>query len=769
MNRLALKAVQEINTRFRPREGWVAVILLCLAVGSVAAAVLAVGWVAEDGVVLVAVVVGTFLGLVLAKRQLSSIFAWGLILLYILFAITIYLAKLLPPYPILGAGDEAVRQYWLQSGGFFIDRMGSWLLAVSRGGRSQETIVFAFGLGLLAGILAAYTAWMTFRVRKPFVGLALLGFLLAANSYYGDLGIAWMGGFVGIVALVTAVLHFTNLEEKWQRTAVDYSDQLRLDLMLYAGAIAILLVGVSILLPSFSISKIGDAFWQLTAVSQTDATIERVFAGVEPARRPARTPSRGRIGGEGIMPRDYLLGLAPELGETVMMTATVAVQNGDGTWQPASASLLKGRRWRSLSYQDYTGKGWVLTEERRADVPAFTPIKQEAVADVMTLKQQVFWQRDKRITRYTIGLPQQFDQDTIAVWRGIDDLVRVWGEGTIYEAESQLSLASPTLLRETAVSDIPAAIKARYTPLPDTVPQRVHDLAQEIAGDLDNPYDQARAIEQFLRQYPYSLDVPLPPSDADPVDYFLFDLQIGYCDYYASAMVVMARSLGLPARMAVGFLGQSPDENGVQTILQLNGHSWAEVYFAEYGWVEFEPTAAFASPRDTTINGVVVAASSTANNEERDEEDFSYPAIPDRAPLEKKLGQRLLFVAILFLFVVVIWWRQRSPKIYANKIEWAYDHWQQRVLALEQRKLTGQTVDEFRQQSWQQLEMLTDRAQAEEMQTHVQQLTDVYNNYQYSPEKVVDGEETAVSAWQSLKRPLSWLQFKYKFRRPKQE
>ena len=101
---------------------------------------------------------------------------------------------------------------------------------------------------------------------------------------------------------------------------------------------------------------------------------------------------------------------------------------------------------------------------------------------------------------------------------------------------------------------------ARYTTLPDSVPQRVRDLAQEIAGSQTNPYDQARAIEQFLRQYPYSLEVQTPPREVDPVDHFLFEQRAGYCDFYASAMVVLARAVGLPARLAVGYLAQPEDE-----------------------------------------------------------------------------------------------------------------------------------------------------------------------------------------------------------------
>ena len=773
MEAIAQKLAHEINLRYRPLEGWSAVGLLILAVVCVASATIAVGWVSEDGVVIPAVIVGTVLGMVFAKRPLHGVFAWLLISIYILLVTLIYLANLLPPLRLLINAGEPLRQYWLQNGGFFVDRMGSWLVAVAGGGSSQETIAFAFGLGILGGFFSAYAAWATFRLRKPLLGLAILGLLLAINSYYGRLDIWWVSGYVGIVALVTAVLHFANLEQKWQTASVDYSDQLRWELMLYASLIAVMLLAISTFLPSFRISEIRDTFWELTAVVQTDESIGRAFAGVEQPRRPTKEPSRGRIGGEGIMPRNYLLGLAPELAETVMMTATVSVQDSAGEWMPAPAELLDGSHWRSLSYQDYTGRGWVISEERREETMAETPLQSGELAATLTLKQSIFWQKDDRITRYSLGLPTQFDQDTTTAWRGLDDLVRVWGEGNEYVAQSRISLALPTTLQQTAVSEVSAPIKARYTELPESVPQRVHDLAQEIAGGYDNPYDQARALEQFLRQYPYSLDVDLPPENVDPVDYFLFDLQRGYCDYYASSMVVMARSLGLPARMAVGFLSQDPDENGVQTIYQLNGHSWAEIYFPEYGWVEFEPTGAFASPRDVTQNYGSLAEQYIPDLEQQFEEEFSYPSIPERAPNTEMPWTRIILLVLFAVALLFVWGRQRRRKKYRNQIEWAYGNWQQQALHLNQNGQKGATVYEFMQQSIDELSQLShtpkSAAQINELQKQMQDLSEVYVHYQYAPTPLADGEETAVSAWRAMKRPLRWLKFKQKFQRKRRK
>ena len=102
----------------------------------------------------------------------------------------------------------------------------------------------------------------------------------------------------------------------------------------------------------------------------------------------------------------------------------------------------------------------------------------------------------------------------------------------------------------------------------------------------DNPYDKADAIEKLLRTYKYNQGISAPPAGQDGVDYFLFDVKEGYCDYYASAMVVMLRSVGVPARFVVGYTpgqlkqqNEQTDEAPVYRVLERNAHAWPEVYF----------------------------------------------------------------------------------------------------------------------------------------------------------------------------------------------
>ncbi|MGH2542379.1 MAG: transglutaminase-like domain-containing protein, partial [Ardenticatenaceae bacterium] len=138
----------------------------------------------------------------------------------------------------------------------------------------------------------------------------------------------------------------------------------------------------------------------------------------------------------------------------------------------------------------------------------------------------------------------------------------------------------------------PEWIARRYLILPETVPERVIALARDLTATEPTAYDRARAIERHLRTFPYRLDLPLPPPGREIADYFLFDLKQGYCDYYATAMVVLARAAGLPARLVVGYAsGRYDPATERYVVTEAEAHSWVEIYFPEIGWIEFEPTA----------------------------------------------------------------------------------------------------------------------------------------------------------------------------------
>jgi transglutaminase-like putative cysteine protease len=158
-----------------------------------------------------------------------------------------------------------------------------------------------------------------------------------------------------------------------------------------------------------------------------------------------------------------------------------------------------------------------------------------------------------------------------------------------YDAVSMQPENPPGDLRS-ASTTYPSDIRATYLQLPALDP-RIPALAQQITAHSATPYDKASAIEAYLRtHYGYTLDLTGTPP-ADPLAYFLFTRRAGHCEYFASAMTVMVRSLGIPARYINGFLpGEYNDVDGEYVIRASDAHSWVEVYFPDYGWITFDPT-----------------------------------------------------------------------------------------------------------------------------------------------------------------------------------
>ncbi len=136
-------------------------------------------------------------------------------------------------------------------------------------------------------------------------------------------------------------------------------------------------------------------------------------------------------------------------------------------------------------------------------------------------------------------------------------------------------------------------IRGTYTKLPGHLKPGglIDQLAREVAGSIQDPYQQALALMRHLKSnYRYTLDVPNAPATLDFASHFLFDVKEGYCTYFATAMTVLARSLDLPARYVEGFLADPKGAEAI-TLTARNAHAWTEIYIAGIGWVTFDATA----------------------------------------------------------------------------------------------------------------------------------------------------------------------------------
>jgi hypothetical protein len=142
-----------------------------------------------------------------------------------------------------------------------------------------------------------------------------------------------------------------------------------------------------------------------------------------------------------------------------------------------------------------------------------------------------------------------------------------------------------------AGQDFPQSILDNYLQLPPDFPEKVRDLSLKVVNVAESPYMKVVAINAYLARIPYKTEVEPPPEGADGVEYFLLTRKTGFCIHYASAMAVMLRSVGVPSRLAVGYLPGEPGEKAGEYVLRDKFyHAWSQVYFPGYGWVDIEAT-----------------------------------------------------------------------------------------------------------------------------------------------------------------------------------
>jgi transglutaminase-like putative cysteine protease len=167
----------------------------------------------------------------------------------------------------------------------------------------------------------------------------------------------------------------------------------------------------------------------------------------------------------------------------------------------------------------------------------------------------------------------------------------------VYSGLSNLSSPSMEELQSSS-GEIPAGVASRYLQLPELDP-RIPKLAEELTSRSKNNIERAAAIESYLFRFKYTLELP-SEKVKDPLANFLFVRKEGHCEYFASAMAIMLRTLGIPSRIVTGFHGGEFNElTGNYIIRAKDAHSWVEAYFPGVGWVTFDPTPAGAEPAIT--------------------------------------------------------------------------------------------------------------------------------------------------------------------------
>lgn len=264
-------------------------------------------------------------------------------------------------------------------------------------------------------------------------------------------------------------------------------------------------------------------------------------------------------------------------------------------------------------YDHYTGRSWVNTLTRRRAVGQIytgsflVSRHQSAWANGTVVRQEVLIE--------ALDAPVLFGVPVVQRVRGNFPLLQVDDIGGLhlpYPPSSRFQYTVFSIPNELNPGDkhatsfqYPPGITSRFLQLPPLTP-RVSVLSRAVTKDVTTTYEKALAIKwHLLGNYRYSLNVGREVSDS-PVEDFLFDRKTGYCEHYATAMVLMLRSIGIPARLVTGFMaGEWNDFGHYYTVRQQDAHAWVEVYFPRSGWIIFDPTPSLVpSPRNSPLEVV---------------------------------------------------------------------------------------------------------------------------------------------------------------------
>lgn len=452
---------------------------------------------------------------------------------------------------------------------------------------ADSSLLFLLLLYALFWLLGAWLAWGLLRRRQPLLAVGPAGAALATNVLnFPDGQDAYVFWFV---VLTLAMLLWSTYQAALagaRGRRVELEAGALWDFWERGALAAAALVAVGVLLPPLtSTDRTTDI---QNGLSETWGRITHSKGG-GPTSTGFSTDARlgtALARDTGIVFTYTVLGTAP--GPSYFRGLVLQPRVGEWTFVTDTAATQRVTRGQEVSYLES------YEAEQRAtyviDVlrpPAAAPDLVLAPGLLSTID------RDVRVSQSRSRLPGDSVVPSFLL-QTADQVVAATGRGT-YRVEVEQSVASEEDLRAAATGYPDWVRPNRILPAGYRLPaveRRIHDLAVLVTAGAATPYDQAVAIERYLRDdFSYTLTPGRPPAGEDPEENFLFTTRAGYCQYFATAMADLLRSLGVPARLVNGYGPGSYDPGqGRFVVRESDAHTWPEVYFPNYGWIPFEPT-----------------------------------------------------------------------------------------------------------------------------------------------------------------------------------
>jgi transglutaminase-like putative cysteine protease len=571
---------------------WITVTLFTLLIGVVAYSLEQASWVRGESVLVTSFVLGLAIGALLARSRFRGRFAFFYALFIALVNALQAAGKILPGpgFWLSHSFYQIVDELNLRAVNLSL-RASGWVQTLRDGGNIEDTGLFVALIAAALTLCAAWLVWSMQRHYRVLHGLLPIGLLLAMNIHLSRQPLTSFVPFLLAAVLLMARTSYNNQNKDWQRRRVDFPEQLGVEWGAAALLLAVVIVLAARLAPLFGTAegwKILSEWVERTQERAVD-TATRLFSGVNtppppPDAKPVITvnmPDLSEIGEP--IPQGYETIMWVSISDPAPIPAQAAV---DGLVSPTRIHY-----WRGSVYSTYTGRGW-----ERAPMAGAIDLQRE-ISDEPPPGRYYLRQTFRIEARHLGALFSTSDPVRTSSGAYLRQTRGNFGrlvEGQVseYQVISAATLVTADELAAASL-DYPDELRLLYLQLPDSLPDRVRALAVRLAQGEADPYHKAIRIQNYLREnYVYDLSVPIAPPGRDVVDYFLFDAPGGFCSHYATAMTVMLRAVGIPARVVSGYaMGDYEGSRGAYHVPVSASHAWVEVYFPGYGWIEFEPTA----------------------------------------------------------------------------------------------------------------------------------------------------------------------------------
>jgi transglutaminase-like putative cysteine protease len=476
-------------------------------------------------------------------------------------------------------------------------RLWDWIVVGTEGGYSSDNFVFFFLLALLTVAITFYSAWCLYRYRNALVAVMPIGLTLMVNSFLSNRGMSWIIIYVVLTLVLLMAANLASLQRFWQKKDIDYSTEINFDLTVFTMQVSAVLAFAALLMPSLKANPVATTYWIYVSQpwGQVETLFNRLFAGVNNPNPDLGTGSKGA----------FVLGGSFDRGESspdYMYISTdeyiVSPEEAESLGEPGLGGA-PSHYWRGETWDFYTGHGWDHGQKVAVDRAASDPITPFVIPGAYTITENVEILSPRADIMYATNQPISSSQPYRLMTLGPSDFSAIYLRRTPlssvkYTITSTIPYLGVEDLRRDSTA-YPDWVQEFYLQLPKGLPERVTELAKQLTITSTTPYDKAIAIQDYLRKLPYDPQIQLPSSGSfDAVDWFLFT-QKGYCDYFGTVMAIMLRTVGVPARLATGYLPGYYDYGRARYIVaEKDGHAWTEVYFPEFGWIDFEPTPGLA-------------------------------------------------------------------------------------------------------------------------------------------------------------------------------